>query len=189
MITLVGVEIVSTLFFSSSIILDSYSLLHCLVALNTEVEGTKLAASLVESAQLVDSSEKNSSSPDKGHNDPSEDTESKAPKEPSPSVPNESLDKNELSPATEIKKDAIPACAAEQKRTSHLSVSLLELSLVSIPGEASTELSKMIEHPVNAAIAQNDGFESAPSKDRLLTETEKNNGTSSKLSGDYLTKF
>lgn len=168
--------------------LDSYSLLHCLVALNAEVEveGTKLAASCIESDQLVDSRGHNSPSRDMEHNDQIKETESKAPKEPSPSVPKESLDKDE----TEIEKDAIPASAAGDRKTSHQSVSLIETSCVNFPDETSTELSKMIEHPSSAAVAQNDGVKAAPSEEQLLTEPERISGANStKLSGDMSFKF
>ncbi|XP_057786980.1 uncharacterized protein LOC131004346 isoform X4 [Salvia miltiorrhiza] len=152
-------------------------------ALNTEVEGKNLAASPVEGNQIVDSREHNPPSSDMEHKDQSREIESEAIKKPSSSASKESLDKDELSPATEIDTDVIAASVAGEIKTSNQSVSLLETSSDNIPGEASKELTKMMDHPANTLVAQNDGIDAAPSKEQIVTETERNiTENSSKLS-------
>lgn len=175
------------LLFHPQCYLDSNSLLNCLVELDAEVEGTKLEASPVDDDQLVDSCEHNQPSSDMEHKDQSREPESEGPKQSSPSAPKESLDKNDLSPATEIDKDAIAASVAGEIKTSH---PLLETSSDNIPDEASKELTKMMDHPANALAAQDDGIEAAPSKELMVAETERNSTeNSSKLSGTYLLFF
>lgn len=162
---------------------DSYSLLNFLVA-NNEAEDTILATSYAKGDQFIDSHEHNEPSSEK---DQIRQTESEAPDQPCTSAPKESLDESELSPVSEIDKDAIPASLAGEIKTSHQSVSVLETSSVNVLDEAPKDISEMIEHPGNAVVAENDGIEAALSKEQMVAETKRNiAANSSKLTGDVM---
>lgn len=153
--------------------------------MNSEVEGKNLAASPAEGDQFAYSRKHIPPLSDMEHKDQSRETESVALKQPSHSDPKEALDKNELFPAAEIDNDTIAASVTGEIKTSHQSVSLLEISSDNIPDEASKELNKLMDDPANALVAQNDGIEAAPSKEQMIAESERYiTDNSSKLSGD-----
>ncbi|XP_047948365.1 uncharacterized protein LOC125194276 isoform X3 [Salvia hispanica] len=152
-------------------------------ALNSEVEGKNLTASPAEGDQFAYSRKHIPPLSDMEHKDQSRETESVALKQPSHSDPKEALDKNELFPAAEIDNDTIAASVTGEIKTSHQSVSLLEISSDNIPDEASKELNKLMDDPANALVAQNDGIEAAPSKEQMIAESERYiTDNSSKLS-------
>ncbi|XP_042054604.1 uncharacterized protein LOC121799344 isoform X1 [Salvia splendens] len=152
-------------------------------ALHSEVEGKNLAASPVEGDQFAYSREHIPPLSDTEHKDQSRETDSVALKQPSHSDPKEALENNELFPATEIENDTIAASATGEIKTSHQSISLLEISSENIPDEASKELNKLMDDPVNSLVAQNDGIEATPSKEQKIAESERDiTDNSSKLS-------
>lgn len=153
--------------------------------MHSEVEGKNLAASPAEGDQFAYSREHIPPLSDTEHKDQSREIESVALKQPSHSDPKEAQDNTELFPATEIENDTIAASATGEIKTSHQSVSLLEISSDNIPDEASKELNKLMDDPANSIVAQNDGIEAAPSKEQMIAGSERDiTDNSSKLSGD-----
>ncbi|KAL8539731.1 hypothetical protein ACS0TY_001371 [Phlomoides rotata] len=150
--------------------------------LNTDVEDTKLAASCVEGDGLVDSQEHNPTPCDLGHGDQSKENEVEAGKQPSPSVPKEAFESIVLAPAIKTGKGTVHGPAAGEMNTSHQSVSFLETSSVTMPNESSKELNKNIVNSADTSIVQEAGVESAPTKEPMEAETERNIGTNSALS-------